>query len=169
MSEPYDHVVNVEDAPEHERIVGTHWGGKFKVLTPSMRPRGGTLGVNYMRVQPGCSAVPFHAHQLEDEAFFVISGRGVLRYGDEPLRELRAGDCVSCPAGTGNAHQLANPFDEDLVYLAIGRRDPHEVCNYPDNGKVLIRGLGKVGRVAEAEYMDGEPDVPKIISMHREG
>jgi uncharacterized cupin superfamily protein len=67
---------------------------------------------------------PFHYHMLEDEVFFIISGRGVLRCGEE-VRPLRAGDCVYCPAGTRVAHQLANPFDEDLVYLAIGPHNPN--------------------------------------------
>lgn len=124
-------VVNVEDISATKRHMGEHWGAEFKTLTPSMRPRGGNLGINHMRVGPGRTTSPFHSHQREDEAFFVLSGRGVLRYGDRVV-ELRAGDCVSCPAGTDNAHQIANPYpDEDLVYLAIGAHDPNEVCVYP--------------------------------------
>lgn len=163
-----DRVVNIDEVPEFERLVGEHWGGAFKVLTPAMRPGGGKLGVNCMRVPPGHAAVPFHSHRREDEVFYVLSGRGVLRYGDEPLRELVAGDCASCPAGTGHAHQLGNPFDEELVYLAIGCHDPDEICEYPDNGKIMVRSLQAVGRLAVADYMDGEPDVPKILEMHRE-
>lgn len=164
MSETPPIVVNVEDAAEIDRSMGDHWGAAFKILTPSMRPRGGSLGINMMRVQPGHSVCPFHTHQREDEAFFVISGRGVLRYGDD-VHALRAGDCVSCPAGTGTAHQIANPFDEELVYLAIGNHDPQEVCTYPDSGKVMVRGLGLTGRVENAPYFDGEADRPAILDM----
>ena len=96
--------------------------------------------------------------------FFVLSGRGVLRYGDE-LRELREGDCVSCPAGTGVAHQIANPHSEDLIYLAIGRHDPDEVCTYPDTGKVMVRSLQRVGQLADEPYFAGEPDRPKILGL----
>ncbi len=167
MSDTPPTVINVEDAPEIERMIGEHWGAAFKVLTPSMRPGGGRLGINYMRVGPGRAPVPFHSHLREDEAFFVLSGRGVLRYGDE-LIELRAGDCVSCPAGAGKAHQIANPYDEDLVYLSVGDHDPQEVCTYPDNGKVMIRGLGQVGRLREAPYMDGEPERPRIFDLIEE-
>lgn len=157
-------VVNVDQAPELAHLFGEHWGGAYKIMTPSMRPRGGSLGVNWMRVPPGRAAVPFHAHQREDEAFFVLSGRGVLRRGDE-LIPLRAGDCVSCPAGTGVAHQLANPHDEDLVYLAIGAHDPHEVCVYPDTGKLMVRSLGRVGTLREQPYFEGEPARPKILEL----
>jgi uncharacterized cupin superfamily protein len=165
MSEQQPIVVNVDDAGEIERLAGNHWGAAYKILTPSMRPRGGKLGVNLIRVPPGRSCCPYHAHRLEDEVFYVLAGRGLFRYGDE-TRQIGPGDCISCPAGTGVAHQLANPFDEDLLYLAIGNHEPEEVCSYPDNGKVLVRGLGAIGRLAPAEYLDGEPDPPMIFADH---
>ena len=157
-------VINVEEALELEDLEGEHYGARYKILTPSMRPRGGSLGVNYLRVPPGRTACPFHAHQREDEVFFVLSGRGTLRYGDQ-LRSLRAGDCVSCPAGTGIAHQIFNDSDEELVYLAIGPYDPHEVCTYPDSDKVLVRSLGAVGRLTETAYTDGEDGRPRVLEL----
>jgi uncharacterized cupin superfamily protein len=164
MSETPSVVVNVDEAPELEHLFGERWGAAYKILTPAMRPRGGQLGVNHMRLPPGRATVPFHAHQREDEVFYVLSGRGVLRYGDA-LQQLRAGDCVSCPAGTGVAHQIANPYAEELVYLAIGAHDPHEVCVYPDSDKVLIRSLKKVGRLEGTEYFTGEAAEPKSFAM----
>lgn len=157
-------MTHVDDAPVHERFHGEHWGARFQILTPAMRPAGGQLGVNRLIVPPGRTAVPFHSHRHEDEVFFVLAGRGVLRYGDEPLREVRAGDCISCPADSGKAHQLANPFDEDLIYLAIGLHHPDEICQYPDTGKIMVRSLQTVGRLAATEYMDGEPEVPRILA-----
>ena len=133
-----------------------------------MRERGGTLGISAVRLPPGRAPLPFHTHLREDEIYFVLRGRGVFRYGDEPLREIGPGDTISCPAGTGIAHQVANPFDEDLEYLCIGDHDPHEICTYPDTGKVYARGLGKIGRIAEAPYMDGEPALPDILRLFRD-
>jgi uncharacterized cupin superfamily protein len=164
MSDSPSYIVNVDETDENTRTQGEHWGASYKQLTPSMRPRGGSLGVNQMRVPPGHTAVPFHHHRREDEVFFVLSGRGILRYGEE-LRPLRAGDCVSCPAKTGIAHQIANPFDEDLVYLSIGAFDPEEVCGYPDTGKIMVRGLKLVGKLEQLEYMAGEPTRPKIFEL----
>lgn len=164
MSDELAHVVNVDEVEETGKTSGGHWGGFDKVLTPSMRSRGGSLGVSRSRVPPGHTMCPFHYHQREDEAFFVLSGRGVLRYGEQ-LSLLRAGDCVSCPAGTRVAHQLANPFDEDLIYLAIGVHDPHEVCVYPDSGKVMIRSLREIGFLKDATYLEGEPEKPRIFEL----
>lgn len=158
------HVVNVDEVSEIEHRQGEHWGGAYRPLTPSMKPKGGRLGVNQSRLPPGRATCPFHYHQLEDEVFFVLSGRGVLRYGDD-VRQLRAGDCVSCPAGTKIAHQIANPFDEDLVYLAIGANDPNEVCVYPDTGKVMVRSLRRVGFLENVAYLEGEPARPKIFEL----
>jgi uncharacterized cupin superfamily protein len=156
-------VVHVDEVEEITEIEGA-WGGHYKVLTPSMRERGGKLGVALNRLPPGMTGCPFHSHQLEDEVFYVLSGRGILRYGDE-LQEIRAGHCVSCPAGTGTAHQLANPFDEELVYLSMGPHERHEVCTYPDSGKVMVRSLGVVGRLAKTPYMEGESDQPAIFEL----
>ena len=157
-------IINARDAEEHRHLIGDHWGGTYRVLTPSMRARGGKLGVNMTRVPPGRVCVPFHYHQLEDEAFYILEGKGVFRYGDE-LSEVTVGDCIACPAGTQVAHQLANPFDSDLVYLAIGNFEKNEVCVYPDNGKVMVRGVGKVGFIKTAPYMEGEPDRPKVMDL----
>jgi uncharacterized cupin superfamily protein len=63
------------------------------------------------------------------------------------------------------AHQIANPFDEDLVYLGIGPNDPHEVCVYPDTGKVLVRSLHRIGFLEDAAYLEREPDPPKIFEL----
>jgi uncharacterized cupin superfamily protein len=157
-------VVNVDDVKEVEHMEGDHWGSAWKPLTPALDASPGRLGANLSRVPPGRAACPFHSHAREDEMFFVLSGRGIFRYGDA-VQEIRAGDCISCPAGTGVAHQLANPFDQDLVYLAVGLNDPHEVCTCPDSGKVMIRSLKTVGRLAEVTYMDGEPSRPKVLDL----
>jgi len=163
MSKPAPHTVNIDEVPEEEYLEGEHWGHAYKVLTPSMG-RTGRLGMNVTRLPKGRAACPFHYHQLEDEVFYVLSGRGWLRYGDE-LTELRPGDCVSCAAGSGKAHQIANTFDEDLVYLAIGPNDPNEVCVYPDTGKVMVRSLKRVGYFEKTPYMEGEAERPKIFEL----
>jgi uncharacterized cupin superfamily protein len=157
-------ITNLEHAPEETQLDGEHWGGSWKVLTPFMRERGGTLGVAYNRLPPGRVGCPFHAHRHEDEVFFVIAGRGVLRYGDDVLA-IGPGDCISCPAGTGIAHQIANTSTEELIYLAVGPHDPDEVCTYPDTGKVMVRSLQKVGWLEKVPYMEGELDRPKILDM----
>jgi len=156
-------VVNVRDVADIDHSSG-QWGGSYRPLTPALDALGGRLGVSQSRLMKGQTTCPFHYHLREDEVFFVLSGRGVLRYGDT-LYDLGPGDCVSCPAGTRLAHQIANPYDEELVYLGIGPNDPHEVAVYPDTGKILVRGLGRVGFLQDAEYMANEPETPRIFDL----
>jgi len=83
-------VVNVEDVKEEAVGAPEGWISFCKALTPSL-PRTRHLGMNLSRVPPGQSACPFHTHQIEDEIFFVLSGRGVFGYGER----VRGGSCLS--------------------------------------------------------------------------
>jgi hypothetical protein len=47
-------IVNVDAVPETQSDVGPY-GAASQSLTPSMRPRGGSLGVNRMRLKKGTS------------------------------------------------------------------------------------------------------------------
>lgn len=166
MAEPSDPpiVVNVDAAEEKPWTHGEFTKSFDMELTPALRAKAGALCMTRTRVPPGRIANPFHTHQVDDEIFFVLEGTGVLRYGDEIL-PLRAGDAIACPAGTGKAHQLANTGDTDLVYLSIGKNDPNEVCTYPDSGKIMVRSLEKIGRLARADYFDGEPEPPPVFAL----
>lgn len=164
MSDDTPHpVINIDEAPVEGSRDTPPWGGTYQVLSSFMQAKGRDLGVVLNRMPPGHVGAPFHHHMLEDEVFFVMAGTGMLRYGDRTFA-LRPGDCVSCPAGTGVAHQIAATGDEDLVYLGIGRTDPNEVCVYPDSGKVMVRSVKTVGFLNQASYMDGEPDTPAILA-----
>ena len=160
-----DVITNVEDAKDTSHD-NPPFKGSYKVLTPHMRERGGKLGMNLTRVAPGQTACPFHSHQLEDEVFYVVSGTGIFRYGEQVFA-IDPGDCIACPAGTDIAHQFANPAasSEDLVYLCIGNRDPNEVCVYPDSGKIFVRSQATVGVLQETSYEEGEPIPSHILRL----
>lgn len=59
---------------------------------------------------------PLHVHEQEEEAFYVLSGRGVFVVGDE-RRELGPGDFVIVPRGA--PHALARLGPDDLRMLVI--------------------------------------------------
>lgn len=159
--------VTAENVPEEVFEAEDRWRSFDRRLTAAP-PKAGRLGMVQCRVPPGASAAPFHTHQREDEAFNVLSGRGLFRAG-ETVVEIGPGDCLDCPAGTGIGHQIANPFDQDLVYLAIGVSDPDEVCTYPDSGQVMVRSLGLTGRLDERDYYADQPDPMRILSLWRAG
>lgn len=59
---------------------------------------------------------PLHVHDHDDEAFYVLSGRGVFVVGDE-RSELGPGDFVIVPRGA--PHALARVGHDDLRMLVI--------------------------------------------------
>ncbi|MEL6189942.1 MAG: cupin domain-containing protein [Myxococcota bacterium] len=159
----FEPVTNVDDAEWQDSGADAPWKSRWKVLTPHMRRGGGKLGVVLNRLAPQSVGCPFHWHAMEDEVFYILSGRGLLRYGNT-TQDIGPGDCISCPAGRQVAHQIGNDGDEDLVYLAMGPYEPHEVCGYPDTGKVMVRHTQTVGRLERRDYIEGEPEPPKIFS-----
>ncbi|MDF1800472.1 MAG: cupin domain-containing protein [Planctomycetota bacterium] len=118
------------------------------------------LGYCVVALDPGRASCPYHFHHSEEELFHVLSGVGVLRQGDsegEEEVELRAGDFVSFPAGTGIAHQFLNRSSAPFVYLAVSNRVAADVCEYPDSDKLLVRKTGTlVRRGPKLGYFDGE-------------
>ena len=55
----------------------------------------------------------------EDLADDVLEGRCRLRVGSE-VHDLRPGDAVSRPAGTGVPHQFFNPYPKPCDVMMIG-------------------------------------------------
>jgi uncharacterized cupin superfamily protein len=117
-------------------------------------------GLNHVVLPPAGQGAPAHCHSLEEELFVVLAGDGVLElWGREDAgpedHQLRAGDVIARPAGTGVAHAL-RAGDEGLTYLAYGTREPGDMCFYPQTGRVSLRGLGIALRSPEVERL---PDI----------
>ena len=99
------------------------------------------LGVHMMTVAPGDRSSEFHCHRYEDEAIYVLSGRGTAVIGDEPYK-IGPGDFLGFPGG-GPAHETINDGGEPLVCLVIGQRLAQDVVDYPRAGKRLYRNSGQ--------------------------
>ncbi len=93
------------------------------------------LGYNITAVPPGKSAFPLHNHRANEEMFFILSGTGELRVGDQTY-PVHVGDVIACPpGGTERAHKITNTGAEELRYLAVSTKLSPEVVDYPDSGK----------------------------------
>jgi uncharacterized cupin superfamily protein len=90
------------------------------------------FGVNLTRLPPASVSALRHAHSRQDEFIYVLEGQPTL-VTDEGETQLSPGMCAGFKAGTGNAHQLANRTDEDVVYLEVGDRTPGDEGMYPDD------------------------------------
>jgi uncharacterized cupin superfamily protein len=99
------------------------------------------LGVHIMTVAPGDHSSEYHCHKYEDEAIYVLSGRGTSVIGDETFK-IASGDFIGFPGG-GPAHETINDGNEPLVCLVIGQRLAQDVVDYPRAGKRLYRNSGQ--------------------------
>lgn len=90
------------------------------------------FGVNLTRLAPGAFSSLRHAHSLEEEFVYILAGCPTLRTnaGDTLLRP---GMCAGFQAGNGDAHQLLNLTDQDVVFLEIGDRVDGDQVHYPDD------------------------------------
>ncbi len=125
------------------RGTGT-WGG------------GHPFDLQIRRIPPGASVCPFHSHYGQWEMFVVQSGTGTVRAGAE-THAIKSGEVFVHPPG--EPHQLTNSGKADLVVLIIADNPPLDACYYPDSNKWALRPPGKIFRMTEVGYFDGEEEI----------
>lgn len=160
-------VVNLAELP----LKASGQGGKFAFEAGRVGGAIGLsrLGAQYYVVQPGKTAVPFHAHYANEELYLVLEGEGTYRLGADSF-PVKAGDLMAAPAGgPETAHQLTNTGAGPLRYLVLSTRNDPDVMVYPDSGKFMVAAsipdgggmmsaaFGFIGRKDSAvDYYDGE-------------
>jgi mannose-6-phosphate isomerase-like protein (cupin superfamily) len=77
------------------------------------------FGINGIVYPPGHDGF-LHYHDIQDELYFVHSGRVVVDVEGE-TRELGPGGLFHVESTT--PRKISNPFDEEAVLLAIGGKD----------------------------------------------
>jgi uncharacterized cupin superfamily protein len=99
------------------------------------------IGVHVVRLEPGRESTQFHYHDADEEFLYVLQGRGIAEIGDERF-EVGPGDFMGFTAPS-QPHTLLNPYDEDLVYLMAGERNPNDVVHYPRIRRTMIKAPGQ--------------------------
>ncbi len=77
------------------------------------------FGVNALVMPPGMEGF-LHFHEIQDELYFVHSGRARVEVGGE-VRELGPGGLVHVEATT--PRRVSNGGEDDLVLLVVGGKD----------------------------------------------
>ena len=130
-------VVNAEEIPEQD------WReGRCRIRRRDLDRAAGGVDVGLKRIVllAGYQSYPEHAHNAEEELFYILRGSGTALQDGERV-PVQAGDVISYPSGTSVAHTFLADRGEDLEYLAFGERDSNDVAFYSRSGKVLIRAL----------------------------
>ena len=159
-------IVNVDDVDEFERVGATvaRRGRDLGRAAGSER-----TGIKLYDVAPGMLMNPPHSHSAEEEIFVVVEGAGVVELWPHPRADtepgrwpggheqhaVRAGTTVASPAGTGRPLGI-RAGEDGLRVLAYGSRDPNDITYYPRSGKVMLRGVGVIGRIEPLDYWDEE-------------
>ena len=160
------HRINVSAIPEVEQRSPT---GKFQsfsrnislalggIANTGTQAGGHPFDVQLRRLPPRAAVCPYHLHLAQWEFFIVRRGEGSVRTPDG-IFPLKTGDAFIHPPGA--PHQLTNTGSADLEVLIVTDQPPLDSCFYPDSNKRSLRPPGKVFRITEAHYFDGEDELP---------
>ena len=140
---------------------------------------GERLGCSLYELPPGGKSWPYHYHAGNEEAIYVLDGRGRLR-ADDGEEALRAGEYVALPTGESGGHRVINDSEEPLRYLAVSTmRDP-DVTVYPDSDKAGVFAGAPPGGEGErtvhgyyraddaVDYWEGEEFEPRSEKVEPE-
>lgn len=106
------------------------------------------FNANHVVVPPGCWSSQRHWHEGEDEMVVVLSGEGIL-IDDKGRHGMTVGDIAVFPTGDGNGHKVVNKSGNDLVLLAVSRREASTV-HYSDIDLIWTAEGGE-------QHRDGTP------------
>jgi len=111
--------------------------------------------VTLARLPAGKDSFAYHAHMMEEEWVYILSGRGVAEIDGE-RHEVGPGDFMGFPTPSV-PHLLKNPYEEELVYLMGGEDKLLDVLDYPTLGKRYLL----VGSASGTEFYElGTPVKP---------
>lgn len=124
-------IVHLDDVEGHPLAVG-HLQGTWSFLGAAA----GAVGVGATRIQipAGGWSTPAHDHGVEEELFWVRSGRG-LSWHKGQTYEVGEGDCILYPPRRG--HHTLHAL-EDLDVIAFGPRVYDESARFPRIGGSLV-------------------------------
>lgn len=116
--------------------------------------------VSFYEIPPNKSNYPFHYHLRDEEVFYIIKGKGLLKTFDSEII-VQEGDVIVCPPSPQGAHMLTNIMsDENLVYIEFDVTHIPEIVKYPNSEKTGvfeekgIKAFYKAG--TEVDYYTGE-------------
>ena len=110
---------------------------------------------NLIRIPPGKESYIPHAHSVEEEMVFILSGAGEVVL-DGVAWPLSPGDFVGFPTD-GVVHSVRNTGQGDLTYLSVGERATVEVAEMPTIGKTAIFRPGRISMMGQGDVEDLTP------------
>lgn len=129
-------IVRKTDVPVESDTQGASEHGAYEALRYSDVGKLTQYGAYVETLAPGSRSSERHWHEREDEFLYVLSG-AVTIVEDDGEHVLSPCDAACWPAGAANAHHVVNRTSKPCSYVIVGTRLTHDVCHYPDAGRVL--------------------------------
>jgi uncharacterized cupin superfamily protein len=139
MSEAYPHLLRSDEIERKSAIFNHPWNQLSEIMFTHMSQEAGLSrsGVSLIRIAPGKQSFVYHLHYREEEWLYILAGRGVALI-DGAEYEMGSGDFVAFPTPSV-AHNMSNPFDDELVYLSGGEHLRYEVADFPELQRRMVR------------------------------
>lgn len=149
--------LNLAEISEYEKSQQGNFQEKYFGISDKIGAK--KLGYSISIIEPGYKACPFHNHQVGEEMFLILEGKGTLRYGDKEYA-IKKDDIIACPpGGQEHAHQIINTSNHVLRILCVGTNEEVDVCEYPDSNKTMTM-VGEPGnrRFRHISMLDNDID-----------
>ena len=117
------------DCFQLQRNTGFHYPGDDETfshyvrLTDSLHLK--SLGIGFESLEPGKRSAFPHAHRVEEEFAFVLSGTATV-WLNGFVHQVTAGQAVAFLPNTNASHVLINDTDETLLYIVVGEAKDFE-------------------------------------------
>lgn len=115
---------------------------------------GHPFDVELSSIPAGKKNWPLHAHAAQTEYYIVLSGTGRVLNAEGSSLEIGAGDHFICLPG--EAHQISNNSDAELVYYVISDHQIADITTYPKTGKRMLKPGDDCVFTEAADYYEGE-------------
>jgi uncharacterized cupin superfamily protein len=148
-------VINIDEIEPEEQVEG-RFGYKERQLGDPCGAK--ALGFNWMELQPGQTAYPYHYHTAIEEGLYILEGSGELRIGQDRVA-VRQGDYIAFPTGPDHAHCLTNTGGHPLRYLSFSDRTGTDIVGYPDSKKFSFKALDGTNGYWVSKRIHDQPSV----------
>ncbi|MCP4914434.1 MAG: cupin domain-containing protein [Oligoflexia bacterium] len=93
------------------------------------------IGIHHEILKPGKRSSWPHAHKVEEELVFVISGKVEVWINGE-FQSAKAGDAIFFPPNTNLAHSIYNKSNDDIQMIILGEQNAkNDLIYYPEHPK----------------------------------
>jgi len=132
--------VSVKNYATIEGILRTKEDTEFTIKPVVASPDAGQCTIAFIEVDPGNYSFGYHYHEMNEEAFYIVSGQGIVRTPEGEIT-MKAGDIITFPTGPKGAHVMRNSSEtEKLIFIDFDTYNVPEIVHFPDTKKVMVIG-----------------------------